>query len=117
MGHYIEIAKYGEDNIAIECMDCHVLLTDENKKSTSLSWKKTGPEEDPSSRLLAQIEIAGTPMHLEAYEVHDVDGVQTTKAWPEDMNTVFDRLGIECRLMTTEINGREYILLAQPFGD
>ena len=31
-GHSLDIAKYGDENIAIECLDCNEVLLDFNKE-------------------------------------------------------------------------------------
>lgn len=28
IGHNVEVVAYGEDSVAIECMDCHIVLAD-----------------------------------------------------------------------------------------
>lgn len=68
----------------------------------------------PGSRLLCTIVINGCPMHLDAREVVEVDGVQTFVAWAEDADLLSDALGADGRWHTTTIDGREYALFASP---
>ena len=85
--------------------------------SLDFKWQETGPEFLLSSRLLASIEICGTPMHLEAWEVKkDEEGVYRAISWPEAFELAYQGLMSEGEWETTIINGREYVLLAQPYG-
>ncbi|MCO5730115.1 hypothetical protein [Rhizobium sp. SSA_523] len=84
-----------------------------------LQWDDTGADTDPRARLLAHINIGGLDMHLEAWAVHrDDEGVQ--HADPTSMRRDdFDSL---CTMMDTtfttiDIGGRDYILIATPYGD
>lgn len=83
-----------------------------------IEWGETGHEDSPASRLTAHIRIAGLDMHLEAWEVETDDhGDQSAK--PETFReTDFDSLAMmmDCTFETVEINGREYVLLATPYG-
>lgn len=84
----------------------------------AIIWTECGDESDPSARLLAHIRIAGLDMHLEAWAVTtDADGMQ--QATEETRRAEeFDQL---CTMMdttfeTVEIRGRQYILIATPYG-
>lgn len=84
----------------------------------ALTWDETGHESDPAARLLAHIRIAGLDMHLEAWAItYDEDGMQEVTA--ATMRS--DAFGTICDIMdtafeTTTINGREYVLIATPYG-
>ena len=84
-----------------------------------LQWDETGVEHDPKARLLSHIRIGDLDMHLEAWAVtRDAEGVQC--ADPASMRSDdFDALCnmMDCSFTTTEIDGREYILVATPYGD
>lgn len=82
-----------------------------------LIWAEIGDEDDLRNRLLAHIKIGPLDMHLEAIEVYDDDdGMVRAKYDGRDDNlgslmdmeeTAFSRL---------DIDGREYVLYATPFG-
>lgn len=84
----------------------------------AITWDETGMEADPAARLLAHIQIGPVNMHLEAWAVTDnEEGEQVglPESWRDQeldqlqgwMETAFD---------TVEINGREYVLIATPYG-
>lgn len=84
-------------------------------------WRATGDSmrpHDPNCRLLARIEVNGTPMHLEAYAV-EYDKNEGQHVFDEDADIAFGKLVGDdgFPLTTTTINGREYALVATPFGD
>lgn len=85
----------------------------------SLKWDAIGFGSDPHSRLLAHIRIGSLDMHLEAWEIdqeeEDCQEVKASTLRADD----FERL---CAMMdstfqTIEIDGREYVLVATPYGD
>lgn len=84
-----------------------------------LRWDDTGEEHDPKARLLAHIQIGTLDMHLEAWAVSkDEEGIQ--RAAESTMRSDdFDSLCnmMDCSFQTIEIDGREYVLVATPFGD
>ena len=82
------------------------------------SWEETGPEDDPKCRLLCTGVINGHHFHVEAYQVKNVDIVQTIA------NDYFDdewegicRLNTESAFCTMKIGRRVYVVIMQPFGD
>jgi|KBSMisStaDraftv2_1062788.scaffolds.fasta_scaffold3724541_1 hypothetical protein len=91
-------------------------------------WEPTGPVQDPTTRLLATIYIAGCPMHLEAYRLaQDPDGeptdIQEFAKLPENAEYTFDEeehalfsILAAGAVETVQINGRPYALVAHPHG-
>lgn len=81
-------------------------------------WEQTGSEGDESSRLLCTGEINRLPLHVEAYAIKDDPEYGQTVA---DATFEYEWHGI-CALnpdggfCTVEINGREYVIVASPFG-
>lgn len=80
-----------------------------------LIWDEIGEEDNPRSRLLSHIRIGDLDMHLEAREIDQTQEFQTTISCPEST----ERLQAieEVEFTTTDINGREYIMFALPYGD
>src|SRR5262249_12084059 len=91
-----------------------------------LQFRPIGPDEDPTSRLLAQIEILGTRHHLEAYRVHERpiggslvanDPEPTTQECdgPAEIQYMFQDYyqasGAEGAWNTVEIAGNKYVLV------
>ena len=84
--------------------------------SGSITWTDSGPESDPACRLVAHVNICGVDMHLEAWEV-EKDEPQTVR--DVTMRTdAFDAVAdtMDCRFETATIGGREYVLIATPYG-
>lgn len=85
----------------------------------SIVWDETGEDDDPRARLLAHIRIGPLDMHLEAWAVdRDESGVQhalesTMRA--DDFNSLC--LMMDTSFITVEIDGRDYVLVATPYGD
>jgi len=76
-------------------------------------WRDTHGD---ASKLHCVISINGTMMHLEALQVHDVDGLQ--EAVNPELAADFTSLrlyGAEGPFETTRINGKPYVLVATPF--
>lgn len=73
-------------------------------------------DRDNGTKLHCVISISGTMLHLEAIEVHTVDGEQQPVN-PElaDEFTYVCLFGNEGHFDTTEINGKHYVLVAAPF--
>jgi hypothetical protein len=70
------------------------------------------------SRLICVIDINGTFMHLEAFQVHNVGASNEQQPVNEDHQDDFDllcRYGTEGEFETTEIDGKPYVLVATPF--
>lgn len=80
------------------------------------AWAKSGSDEDETSRLLATLIINGVHMHLEAYALKP-DQDEQTFADPEfsDVDECFFRITDTATEKVT-IMGREYVLLATPYG-
>lgn len=71
---------------------------------------------DARHRLLAVIQIGPLNMHLEAWQIDADLDVQGTI----ERSDAFDQIGtvMECdRFVTLEIDGREYFIIATPYGD
>lgn len=76
-------------------------------------WQKI----DGDDLLLGPVlSINGTPMHLEAWAVCMVDGVQTTvsERRDEDFGHIHYAVAGDGPFETTTIRGREYVLIATP---
>jgi hypothetical protein len=81
-----------------------------------LTFEPSGPEANPRARLLATIKIGPTHMHLEAYEITEDDqGVQRAVVYDEDVEKVYAGVNAEGGWQTTEIDGKEYVVIATPF--
>ena len=80
-------------------------------------WEQTGSEEDITSRLLSGITINGLPLHVEAIAIDPDDDIQKA-ADPTFEDDVERYQSIQdTNFRTTEINGRQYIIVATPHGD
>ncbi|MBD9544318.1 hypothetical protein IB276_33265 [Ensifer sp. ENS04] len=83
-----------------------------------LVWDETGHEEDPRARLCTHIKIGPIDMHLEAWEVsYDTEGFQVATPATyrvDDFDTLIGMMESDFR--TLEIEGREYALIATPYG-
>lgn len=93
------------------------------------AWQPTGP--DPVSdgsrpadtRLLARMNINGTPMHLEAYQVKEAEKggyysggeqIAADEHFDDDVGTLQSMQ--DATFQTTELRGRTFILVATPHG-
>lgn len=119
------------DGIEIDAL-CEEINFEPKEPSITIrpeAWVRTGSDaeqtdDDPASRLLTSIVINGTHMHLEAYAVKEADGethpyskgdqIAADQMFEDDVAT-FQGV-FECAFDTTEINGRDYILIATPHG-
>lgn len=83
-----------------------------------LRWEPCGPDEKPRARLISRdwLSIAGLSLHVFAYEVEN-GHEQSIVA--EEYADVWAALGVidNTRYVTTEIEGRTYIIIATPHGD
>lgn len=78
-------------------------------------WEETTDGVEPRSRLLANIVINGLPLHVEAWAVELVDGLQESlTAFPDDLDHLDNIAGPDKPFMTTKIEGQEYVLVAYP---
>ncbi|MZR12681.1 hypothetical protein GQE99_06560 [Maritimibacter sp. DP07] len=81
-------------------------------------WKEVGCE-DPKTRLLAEIEVEGMPMHLDAIQV---EGPRDEDLLLHAVNDEYDQIVSDIQfiedaaLRTAEIGGREYLIYATPYG-
>lgn len=72
-----------------------------------------------ASRLLTHLNIGGTLHHIEAIAVHDEDGIQFADdpAWESRLNQLTEVFEPDNRgWRTVTINGREYVLVMEPFS-
>ena len=83
-----------------------------------LTWSETGDGNDASARLTAHIRICGVDMHLEAWAVEEDDcGIQCAISATLRCDDLGTLQGImDCEFSVTMINGRNYVLIATPFG-
>ncbi len=90
----------------------------------ALVWSATGPQEDTTARLLSTINIGGVAMHLEAFALREraEDEEQAFVKLSDDAE--FNFADEERALFTLNdqametilISGREYLLVAYPYG-
>jgi hypothetical protein len=89
----------------------------------SVTWEDAGSDDDPKSRLLAQIAILGCPMHLEAVAVverplpFNEDRTEQDAADPEFSEMIADLYRITSAddgWLAVAIDDREYVLFASP---
>lgn len=83
-------------------------------------WRNTGPEDDPSLRLLATCIVNGIAFHMEAYRVakqgtQDLDN-NTTGFFDTEWNSL---CGLQDygAYQTLEIRGKPYVLVITPHCD
>jgi hypothetical protein len=79
-------------------------------------WKLTGPMEDISSRLLHTVCVNGVHHHLEAFAVKVKDGIQEVSSplFESNYEGMCQASEPDGRYQTTEILGREYVLMMTP---
>lgn len=71
--------------------------------------------EGSGRRLLATIEILGCPMHLEAFEVAELDQQQAAdEEYRDTFDKIAEAISISSPWREVEINGRNYVLIATP---
>jgi hypothetical protein len=85
------------------------------------AWTPTGDylRGDPSDRLLAQFDVYGQTMHLEAYGINEgrylrEDAVELVDLEADEGLSIF--MPDQCPVLT-EINGRHYVLIATPAAE
>ena len=78
------------------------------------SWRDT---EGDASRLLTTVLINGCSMHLEAFAVETVGGVQTSLTRDDDLSAIHAAVGADGPWETCRIAGREYVLVASPYSN
>ena len=84
-----------------------------------ITWQETGEEAiDPRARLRATIQIGPVPMHLEAIAViEDPESGQISApgSFREDDLEILQSM-MDTAFTTINIDGRDYVLVATPFG-
>lgn len=89
--------------------EAHIALSD-------LSFEPVAQGDDPAARLLATVNIAGTPHYLEAFAVRYDESVQ--RAESEDCDSMLGDLGnafgSDGAFRTVTIDDREYVLFLSP---
>ena len=76
-------------------------------------WRDTRGD---ATKLHCVISVSGTLLHLEAIQVHEVDGVQQAVNLELEQDfTLISLFGSEGQFETTEIRGGQYVLVATPF--
>ena len=81
------------------------------------AWEHTGPEDDPSARLLGSLVLYGCYHHLEAYAVIDDEGTQSAAhpSFHENLDGMYAVGEPDKPFQTVEIKGREYVLTMTPY--
>ena len=79
-----------------------------------IAWDDISDLQGSGTRLLAHIRIGGLDMHLEAREMTEDTGGQTTVEYPEDHERMCDIAG--CAFQALMMNDRAYFVYALPFG-
>ena len=79
-----------------------------------VQWEEVG-EEDPKTRLFAQMVLGSLPMHIDAREVIYGDDGQTIVDYPDDFDKCCDMTD-NGRFQTLEIGGRDYFVFILPHG-
>ena len=83
---------------------------------TITEWEDGGVDEDPKSRLLAQISINGLSMNVEAIAVvEDPDGQFAADESFADMLDHF-QIALGTAFQTAKIGERDYAIFATPYG-
>lgn len=105
----------------LEDKDMSFRLTAPSIPLDAIEWTPTGDASDPAARLLAHIRIGSLDMHLEAWEVdrsqHSIGDMQEVRAESrraDDFDTLCGMM--DCTFETIMIAGREYVLVAVPYG-
>lgn len=85
----------------------------------SIQFENNGNDTDPTSHLLAQVEIAGIHHHLEAFAVELTDtkyGASQTEVNPGASASAFKSLleAFSGPFQTVSIRGREYAIFMSP---
>lgn len=83
----------------------------------AIVWNECGEESDPAARMLAHVKIGSLDMHLEAWQIENIDDCQF--ATEASMRTGdFNELAgmMDSTFQTIEIDGRDYVLVATPYG-
>ena len=87
-------------------------------------WELIGPENDPTSRLLATLTLNGQSMHVDAVAVREVRSgkpfayttLVAVNAECAEMLSVMEAVDREMLYQTTRIGCRDYVVVASPFG-
>lgn len=82
------------------------------------AWKPVGDEELPGgeqAKLTTTITIAGTDMHLDAWQITPGDAGQGALQDDDGLSEVAFGVGADGHFETTTIGGREYVIVATPY--
>ena len=81
------------------------------------AWEPTGPEEDPTARLLASLVVCGCYHHLEAYAIDPDDDIQQAahESFQSNLDGMYAVGEPDKRFQSVEIKGREYVLTMTPY--
>jgi hypothetical protein len=81
------------------------------------AWENTGPEEDPSARLLASLVLYGCYHHLEAYAVKPDEDTQCAahESFSSNVDGMYAVGEPDKPFQSVDIKGREYILTMTPY--
>lgn len=85
--------------------------------ASKITWEPAAGEGNPRARLLSHIRVCGLDMHLEAWEVEydgDLQNVTEDSGRSDDFLNISGMM--DCSFETVEIEGREYFLIATPYG-
>lgn len=83
------------------------------------TWRDNAELDDPHARLAwgenALLTINGTPMHVEAWAVEEVNDIQEHLEAPEDLAKLHAAVHGDGPFRTTTINDRDYVLVLSPY--
>lgn len=82
-----------------------------------ITWENSGGQDDPTSCMLAKMQIGTLMMHLEAIAVEEgADGQNraVNHHWTDALIAYEE--AADARFSTIEINGRDYVLIATPYA-
>lgn len=84
-----------------------------------IPWREIGEADEPggtTARLLGQINIGGTPFHVEALQIRDDDELDEALQLDDRLEALYAAVDHDGgRYQTTEIDGRPYVLWIVPF--
>lgn len=81
------------------------------------AWSENPGIADGRNCLYATLIVNGLHMHLEAWEVHDDEGIQRAIAeeYEDSLGLLHEAISADGHFDTREIAGRTYVLVAFPF--
>ncbi len=88
----------------------HVKIPDE-------LWEEIGLETRPDARLLSDLSVNGTSLHLEAFLVPDPDAElqEVHEDWQEVFELLAQATTPDGHFETTRIRGLDYVIFASPY--